>query len=46
VWGKELENARMSNSYRNSADTTKYIAQEYGDIKAMLNELGLAKAPK
>lgn len=45
-WNKELERARMSNSYRNSADTAKYIAREYGEIKEMLTELGLAKVPK
>jgi len=45
-WNRELEKARMTNGYRNSADTTKYIAQEYGEIKDILTELGLAKAPK
>lgn len=45
-WNRELEKARMTNGYRNSADTTRYIAQEYGDIKNILTELGLAKAPK
>lgn len=45
-WNDDLAAAQMSNSYRNSADTTRYIAEEYGDIKGMLTELGLAKAPK
>jgi len=46
AWNQELENARMSNSYRNSADTTRYIAQQYGEIKGMLTELGLARADR
>lgn len=42
-WNEDLAAANMSNSYRNSADTTRYIAEEYGDIKGILTELGLAK---
>lgn len=45
-WNKDLAAAHMSNSYRNSADTTRYIAQQYGEIKGMLTELGLAKADR
>jgi len=45
-WNDDLAAAQMSNSYRNSADTTSYIAGEYGEIRAILTELGLAKAPK
>ncbi len=45
-WNDDLAAAQMSNSYRNSADTTRYIAEEYGEIKGMLTELGLAKASK
>lgn len=45
-WNDDLAAAQMSNSYRNSADTTRYIAEEYGEIKGMLTELGLAKTPK
>ena len=45
-WNDDLAAAQMSNSYRNSADTTRYIAEEYGDIKAVLTDLGLAKAPQ
>jgi putative tricarboxylic transport membrane protein len=44
-WSDDLAAAQMSNSYRNSADTTRYIAEEYGEIKGMLTELGLAKTP-
>lgn len=45
-WNKELSSAHMTNSYRNSADTTRYISEQYGEIKDMLTELGLAKLPK
>lgn len=45
-WNDDLAAAQMSNSYRNSADTTRYIAGEYGEIRDILAELGLAKAPK
>ncbi len=44
-WNDDLAAAQMTNSYRNSADTTRYINEEYGDIKAILTELGLAKPP-
>jgi putative tricarboxylic transport membrane protein len=44
-WNDDLAAAQMSNSYRNSADTTRYIAEEYGEIRGMLTELGLAKPP-
>jgi putative tricarboxylic transport membrane protein len=46
AWNEDLAAAQMTNSYRDSADTTRYIAQQYGEIKGMLTELGLAKAPK
>lgn len=36
----------MINGCRNCADTTQYIAEEYGDINGILTELGLAKTPK
>ncbi len=45
-WNKDLAAAHMLNSYRNSADTTRYIAQQYGEIKGMLTELGLAKTDR
>lgn len=45
-WNKDLAAAHMPNSYRNSADTTRYIAQQYGEIRGMLIELGLAKADR
>ena len=45
-WNDDLSKAQMSNSYRNSADTTRYIAGEYGEIRGILTELGLAKAAR
>jgi putative tricarboxylic transport membrane protein len=45
-WNEDLAAAQMSNSYRNSAETTKYIAEEYNDIRDILVELGLAKASR
>ena len=45
-WNDDLAAAQMSNSYRNSADTSKYIAEEYNDIRDILVELGLAKPVK
>lgn len=44
-WNDDLIEAQMSNGYRNSADTTRYIAGEYGEIKDILTELGMAKPP-
>lgn len=44
-WNKELAENHMSNTYRNSAETTRYIRQQYGEIREMLEELGLAKGP-
>lgn len=46
AWNRDLSAAHMSNSYRNSAETTRYITQQYGEIKGMLTELGLAKAER
>lgn len=46
AWNRDLGAAHMSNSYRNSAETTRYISQQYGEIKGMLTELGLAKAER
>lgn len=45
-WNDDLATAQMTNSYRNSADTTAYIAREYGEIRGILEELGLAKSAK
>ncbi|MBI3938051.1 MAG: tripartite tricarboxylate transporter substrate binding protein [Betaproteobacteria bacterium] len=43
-WNRELETNYLSNNYLNGADTRKYLDQQYGEVKAMLTELGLARA--
>lgn len=43
---KGLSAAQMSNSYRNSAAPPRYIAGEYGGIRGILAESGLAKTAK
>ena len=35
----------MANTYRTSAETMRYVSEQYNEIKAPLVELGLAKAP-
>ena len=45
-WNEDLAAAQMTNSYRNSAETTRYIGEEYGEIKDILSELGLARPAK
>jgi putative tricarboxylic transport membrane protein len=44
-WKKELQDNHMSNNYRNSADTTRYIGEQYAEIREILEELGLARTP-
>lgn len=44
-WNKELDANYFSNNYLNSADTRRHLEHEYGDVKAILTELGLARAP-
>ena len=43
-WKQELARSDLDNVYRNSADTAKHWKQEYDEVKAVLVELGLAKA--
>ncbi|MGE5525855.1 MAG: hypothetical protein ACM3SS_19230 [Rhodospirillaceae bacterium] len=43
-WNKELRDNHMTNTYRDSAGTTRYIAQQYSEIKEILEDLGLARA--
>lgn len=42
AWNKELQTNHMANTYRTSAETTKYVAAEHKDIKELLTDLGLA----
>lgn len=44
-WDKLLNAKHLSNTYLNSADTRRHLDQEYGEIREILAELGLARAP-
>jgi putative tricarboxylic transport membrane protein len=45
-WKQELETNYLSNDYLDSATTRKYLAGQYGEVKLILNDLGLVKAAK
>jgi len=45
-WQNELDAKNLSNNYLNSADTTKFLRAQYGEVKEILTELGLARSPK
>ena len=46
AWNKELQTNHMANTYRTSAETTRYVAEQHKEIKELLTELGLtASAP-
>lgn len=42
-WRKDLDSNLMDNVYKNSADTFKHWQAEYGDVKTLFTEMGLAK---
>ncbi|MEQ1775426.1 MAG: tripartite tricarboxylate transporter substrate-binding protein, partial [Burkholderiales bacterium] len=42
-WLKDIERNLMANAYKNSADTLKHWQTEYGEVKALFTEMGLAK---
>lgn len=42
-WAQDLERNLMANAYKNSADTFKHWQAEYGDVKALFIDMGLAK---
>ncbi len=44
-WNKELASNYFSNNYLGSADTRKYLDQQYGEVKQILTEIGLARTP-
>lgn len=44
-WNKELDANYFSNNYLGSADTRKYLDQQYGEVKQILTEIGLARPP-
>lgn len=43
IWEKELEANHYSNNYLDSDQTTRYLSQQYGEVKQILTEIGLAK---
>ncbi len=45
-WNRELDIRNLSNNYLNSSDTTKFLQHQYGEVKTILTELGLARPPK
>lgn len=45
VWDKELEANYIPNHPLDRAQTKRHIEQQYGEIKSILTDLGLAKAP-
>lgn len=44
-WDKLLNAKHLSNTYLNSADTRQHLDREYGEIREILAELGLARPP-
>jgi putative tricarboxylic transport membrane protein len=42
-WRKDLEQGKVENVYRNSAETAKYWRDQHDEVRALLTELGLAK---
>lgn len=44
-WEAELEKSYIPNRPRFRAETQRYVAEQYGEIKAILTDIGLAKSP-
>ncbi len=42
-WREDLEQGKVENIYRNSAETAKYWREQHEEVRAILTELGLAK---
>ena len=42
-WRRDLEQGQVENIYRNSAETGAYWKDQYEEVRAILNDLGLAK---
>ncbi len=45
-WKQELETNYLSNDYLDSETTRKYLAEQYGEVKQILTDLGLVKPAK
>lgn len=46
AWKKELADNNWDNEYKAAAETKKYMDAEYAELKALLTELELVKAPE
>jgi putative tricarboxylic transport membrane protein len=46
AWNEDLKANHMANTYRTSAETTRYVSEQYREIKDLLTELGLAGSLK
>jgi putative tricarboxylic transport membrane protein len=44
-WDAELEKNYIPNRPRFRAETQRYVAEQYGEIKTILTDIGLARAP-
>ena len=42
-WKKEVDSVSGESQYMNSAETRKYMAQDYAEIQAFLKDLEMAK---
>ena len=45
-WRKDLDKNFRVETYMNSRDTRLYLDQQYGEIKGILSQLGLAKSTR
>jgi putative tricarboxylic transport membrane protein len=43
-WSKELQSQHLSNNYLGAAELRKYLDRQYGEVRQILTELGMAKA--
>jgi len=43
IWQKELDANHYTNGYLDSGQTAKYLSQQYGEVRQILTEIGLAK---
>jgi len=44
-WNRDLHAQSLSNSYLGAADLRKYLDQQYGEVRQILVDIGLAKPP-
>jgi putative tricarboxylic transport membrane protein len=42
-WSRELQAQYLANSYLGAADLRKYLDQQYGEVRQILGDLGMAK---